>query len=62
MDLTRISKVAQTNRHEDVNQMLREGWILLSTEGGKDEEGYPIFWHVLGYPGRGDLLAESDQN
>ncbi|TAA11275.1 hypothetical protein EA658_16560 [Pseudoxanthomonas winnipegensis] len=52
MHLSTIVKVAHTHIQEDVNQMLRDGWVLLASEGGTDEEGYPIFWHALGLPGR----------
>ncbi|MBA0449347.1 hypothetical protein [Stenotrophomonas maltophilia] len=50
MDLRNIAQVAHTDRQEDVNKMLEDGWVLLATSGGKDEEGYPIFWHALGRP------------
>lgn len=55
MDHSKISKVAHTHIQEEVNRMLEEGWVLLDTKGGTDEEGYPIFWHALGFPGRPPL-------
>ncbi|WP_301655156.1 MULTISPECIES: hypothetical protein [Stenotrophomonas maltophilia group] len=50
MDLRNISQVGHTDRQEDVNRMLREGWVLLATQGGVNDEGQPVFWHALGLP------------
>lgn len=50
MDLRNISKVAHTDKPDEVNRMLREGWVLLGTQGGVDDRGEPIFWHSLGLP------------
>jgi|GEM_PF-4136201 len=50
MDLRNIAKVAHTDRADEVNKLLEGGWVLLSVQGGLDEEGRPTFWHALGLP------------
>lgn len=52
MDLSAISKVSIADRSSDANEKLAEGWILLDTATGKDEEGFPIVRFALGFPGR----------
>lgn len=52
MDLSRITQVAHTDRQEEVNRMLEDGWVLLATQAGNDDEGFPTFWHALGFLGR----------
>lgn len=53
---TRITKVKQVEREPDVNKLLEEGWILISThtrtEMGPDAN-YPVIYsvvYVLGKP------------
>lgn len=52
MDLTTITKVASSDREVDINEKLREGWVLLATAAGKDEQGQPYIRYSIGFPGR----------
>lgn len=50
MELGKIQKVEYEYDQKRINQMLSEGWVILNTAGGQDEDGSPIITVLLGLP------------
>ncbi|MGF9822564.1 hypothetical protein ABE430_20390 [Brevibacillus agri] len=49
MELDRVNELIETTAQNEVNQKLKNGWILLSVASGNTEEGYPVFRYALGW-------------
>lgn len=46
-DIKSATGVTETFSQKECNNLIRDGWSLLDTAPGKDEQGYPIVKYVL---------------
>lgn len=49
VDYTKIKKVITIYNAKQVNNCLREGWVILSVAGGQDENKFPLIQYSLGH-------------
>ncbi len=47
IDLTNVKEVTETLSKDRVNELLKQGWALIETASGKDENGYPLIKYSL---------------
>lgn len=47
MDLSKTTNVTKTFSSRECNDMIAEGWVLVSVASGQDEQGYPIEMYIL---------------
>lgn len=51
MDLSLITQVTCTDEEREASRLLSQGWVLLKVADGKRDDGYPVIWYSLGFPG-----------
>lgn len=47
VDLSEVKEVTETNSKQTVNDLLKQGWILIDTASGVDESNYPTVRYSL---------------
>jgi hypothetical protein len=48
IDLTNVKEVTETLSKDRVNELLKQGWVLIDSASGKDESDYPLIKYSLG--------------
>ena len=49
IDISSVTKVKEVRLKHELNQLIDEGWILLSVIGGQSEDLSPYFVYSLGW-------------
>ncbi len=47
IDLTKVREVTETFSKEGANELLKQGWVLIDTASGKDENDYPLIKYLF---------------
>lgn len=47
VDLSRVKEVTETSSKQTVNDLLKQGWVLIETASGVDETNYPLIKYSL---------------
>lgn len=47
VDLSKVKEVTETTVKQTVNDLLKQGWVLIDTASGVDETNYPLIKYSL---------------
>lgn len=47
VDLSGVKEVTETSNKQTVNELLKQGWVLIDTASGVDESNYPLIKYSL---------------
>lgn len=47
VDLTKVKEVTETYAQQTVNDLIKQGWVLIDTASGVDEQKYPLIKYSL---------------